>query len=276
MSTEVKPTDWDAEDNMWEPTPSGGGSGLPPYTSADKGKFLGLGDGEESVTTVIVPEQEVTITDHGDGEVALYFGELNDVDFSSLSNGSSVTVYVNGTPYPATYDADNEEIYGDDIYITKQNDVYQLEWNEAATLTVSATASVAALEPKWSPFGGAYTLSSSAETTLLSILQSAIATAATGGSARVDITTGFDSDDLAMIEKMADDFSSGSPCVLSISAITNALSPVASSTSDTISNKFVTFNIPLYKTSNMYFNIILTLNAGNFFGTVTVIKLTIT
>lgn len=40
MSTEVKPTDWDAEDNRWEPTPSGGGSGLPPYTSADKGKVL--------------------------------------------------------------------------------------------------------------------------------------------------------------------------------------------------------------------------------------------
>ena len=44
MSTEVKPTDWDEEDNRWEPTPSGGGSGLPPYTSADKGKVLTIGD----------------------------------------------------------------------------------------------------------------------------------------------------------------------------------------------------------------------------------------
>ena len=41
----------------------GGGSGLPEYTSADKGKVLTVGEGEGSETIVIVPEQSVTVED---------------------------------------------------------------------------------------------------------------------------------------------------------------------------------------------------------------------
>ena len=98
MSTEVKPTDWDAEDNRWEPTPSGGGSGLPPYTSADKGKFLGLGEGEGNSAVVIVPEQSVTLTDNGVAWVYI-FGEdsgVNSSFFESASVGDKCNISLDG------------------------------------------------------------------------------------------------------------------------------------------------------------------------------------
>lgn len=53
MSTEVKPSDWNEDDNRWEPTPGGGsGGGVPTPTSEDVGKVLTVAeDAEHTVTT---------------------------------------------------------------------------------------------------------------------------------------------------------------------------------------------------------------------------------
>lgn len=53
MSTEVKPSDWNEDDNRWEPTPGGGSGGsIPTPTAADEGKVPTVGaDGTVSWET---------------------------------------------------------------------------------------------------------------------------------------------------------------------------------------------------------------------------------
>ena len=64
-----------------------GGGGLPSYTSEDIGKTLTVN--AETQATVIVPEQEVTTDETGNGD-------LTGVDFSSLLDGDAVTLTVDG------------------------------------------------------------------------------------------------------------------------------------------------------------------------------------
>ncbi len=61
--TEAQIKELGADFNFIPAQEGGGGGGLPPYTSADKGKGLFLGDGEGTETVVIVPEQSGTCID---------------------------------------------------------------------------------------------------------------------------------------------------------------------------------------------------------------------
>lgn len=106
MSTEVKPTDWDAEDNMWKPTPSGGGSGLPAYTSSDIGKVLTVGEAEPVETVaIIVPEQSVEMTFGRRGDPSdVYY--VNGADWSDVSVGDTITLVFDGVEREATVTSD--------------------------------------------------------------------------------------------------------------------------------------------------------------------------
>lgn len=103
MSTEVKPTDWDAEDNRWEPTPSGGGSGLPPYTSADIGKVLALGEGGSALQDVI-PEQTVTIENSGGQGIYIFPDNagVNKAFFQNAQVGDVCTIVIDDTEVEST------------------------------------------------------------------------------------------------------------------------------------------------------------------------------
>lgn len=146
MSTEVKPTDWDAEDNMWEPTASGGSS-LPSYTSADEGKVLGLAeDAEHTETVVVVPEQTVT-TENIDNPVPL-IGE----NVSAVSVGMSATMTVDGVAYEVVAVEHGGYIgfpgnNGDAIFFMNDEGLFQSA--AAGSHTVSLTTSVPSVEPKW-------------------------------------------------------------------------------------------------------------------------------
>lgn len=114
MSTEVKPTDWDAEDNMWEPTASGGSS-LPSYSSSDIGKALTVGEGSETVQTVIVPEQTVTLEEGSGGVWVKLFEEGGGVDFSFFENakeGDTAVFTLNGT----TTESVAANVYGEVLF----------------------------------------------------------------------------------------------------------------------------------------------------------------
>lgn len=85
-----------------------GEGGLPPYTSADKGKVLTVGeDAEHGETTVIIPVQEITLVD----EPVPVNGSLD-----ALNNGDSCTITVNGVSHPASCEvtADGKEIITQD------------------------------------------------------------------------------------------------------------------------------------------------------------------
>lgn len=106
MSTEVKPTDWDAEDNRWEPTPSGGGGGgssLPSYSSADIGKFLAIGEGGSALQTVI-PEQTVTIEFSGGQGVYIFPDNagVNKAFFQNAQEGDVCTIVIDDTEVEST------------------------------------------------------------------------------------------------------------------------------------------------------------------------------
>lgn len=139
---------WDG--SAWsfaEPTPGGGGSSLPPYTLADKGKFLGLGDGSGSETVVIVPEQTVTIVEGG--------SYLTNADFSSVSVGTRGTMTIDTDSFPVVaQDLDGmidfmAEEGGESYSISTDGTDVFFETSITGTHTVSLTASVPSVEPKW-------------------------------------------------------------------------------------------------------------------------------
>ena len=142
---------WDG--SAWsfsEPTPGGGGSSLPSYTAADKGKFLGLGDAAP-VETFIVPEQTITAAAESDPA-------LSNVDvsfFSSSHVGETATISVNGVEETATCEESGGEYdYASTNWMVWINDGTPCLSSlitplEAGTYTVSLTTSVPAVEPKW-------------------------------------------------------------------------------------------------------------------------------
>lgn len=129
-----------------EEASGGGGSSLPSYTSADKGKVLGLGEGEGSVTTVIVPEQTVTFNDG--------IGYPTNCDPTGFVVGATGVISVNGTQYNATcanagnalaFSSQETEI----IVGYANNSVIVAGGGILEQATISLTASVPAVEPKW-------------------------------------------------------------------------------------------------------------------------------
>lgn len=134
----------------------GGGGGLPSYTSADKGKFLGLGEGEGSVTAVIVPEQSVTSVGVSPDPVLL----SNADGFSSLTVGTSCVLTVNGVDANVTVTEEDGMLYVESgsyiiVYAEDPEAPYQgVRFSaDAGTYTVSLTRSVPSVEPKWENVG---------------------------------------------------------------------------------------------------------------------------
>lgn len=129
-----------------EEASGGGGSALPPYTSADKGKFLGLGEGEESETIIVVPEQTVTFNDG--------IGYPTNCDSTGFVVGATGVISVNGTQYNATCaDVGNALAFSSQeteiIVGYANNSVIVAGGGILEQATVSLTASVPAVEPKW-------------------------------------------------------------------------------------------------------------------------------
>lgn len=131
---------------------------VPEYTYADKGKVLTLGEGSESETVVVVPEQTVTIVEGG--------SYLTNADFSSVSVGTSGTMTIDTDSFQVI--AQNldgmigfmAEEGGESYAIaTDGTDVF-FETSITGTHTVSLTASVPSVEPKWEEIIPDYRLAS--------------------------------------------------------------------------------------------------------------------
>lgn len=172
-----------------------GGSGLPEYTSADKGKFLGLGEADPVETeVVVVPEQTVTVS-----QGAQYcYASLADVsiDWSNAKTGDSINLTVNGSKYTANYSAN---AFGAPAFVamngsspiaavanTGTDKVYVNTFLTAASgeYTVSATVSVPSVEPKWDnvPSKVVHTIMpQEMETFVMSSIQSHMASAIAAG-----------------------------------------------------------------------------------------------
>ena len=146
---------------------SSGGSSLPPYTSADKGKVLTVGEAEPQ-TVIVVPEQSGTISEITYGlESAAYGAILDGVDTSSLANEQSVTFEVAIGPSSNSvtlYYIAETNIFSDaldetgDAYVFLAEVDGQNKWifnaygqsTVGLAYTISATTSVpSSVEPKW-------------------------------------------------------------------------------------------------------------------------------
>ena len=146
-----------------------GGSSLPPYTSADKGKGLFLAEDGETVTVIVVPEQTLTtnetvsietpdgasITLNHAAEViggpATYEGAPESAVVTSTPSGGSTTtenVIKTGKGYAPEAYPTMTLVYFDTI-----SGKWYLGYFSEITMTLSATASVPSVEPKWENTG---------------------------------------------------------------------------------------------------------------------------
>jgi hypothetical protein len=135
---------------------------VPKYTSADKGKVLTVGEGSETVQTVIVPEQTVTLTVPEEGlnpDAAILTG----ADFSSVSVGTVALMSVNGVARTVTAvdpfgDGGIVFPYGDENNTAIRRSAFtgdiKFTSDVAGTYTVSLSCSVPSVEPKWKTAGG--------------------------------------------------------------------------------------------------------------------------
>ena len=139
---------------------SGGGSDLPEYTAADKGKVLTIGEGEESETVVIVPEQTVNFVEGNASlsNVAITYDDLVVGDTATLHTINGVQ----SNEYEMTVVSEESFLY---YLYTSDTEYYQIfdhptngwmcyaEGIEHTPLlgdyTVSLIKTVPSVEPKW-------------------------------------------------------------------------------------------------------------------------------
>ena len=117
------------------------GGGLPPYTSADKGKVLTIGDASPVETEVVViSEQTIDVTNMGRPDTPEYGAVIPEPDFSALTDMQPVKVFIDGVEHTATYN--NSKITGNGVDIRMlANWLFKYSgWTEAGTHTISATA----------------------------------------------------------------------------------------------------------------------------------------
>ena len=157
---------------------AGGGSGLPEYTSADKGKVLTIGEGEGSVTTVVVPEQTMAVSDDPSPVVG--------ADSSAFVVGATAVLLAHGErnvggEYTLTCMEEEEGIKGfvDEraplAFFLYEGSV--LVRGSEDTWTFSLTASVPSVEPKWEGVGGyIHNASRTFESGIMGLLQTAVTT----------------------------------------------------------------------------------------------------
>ncbi len=141
----------------------GGGSSLPPYTAADKGKGLFIGEAEP-VETVVIPEQSVTIETAGfEGAKQLVGADEN--YFKNVQIGDNMTLVFGAHSYVLTATELVDGVIGfamfgslfiayDTIFGTNKV-LAGTMGGSVETTTISATASVPSVEPKWEAAGGA-------------------------------------------------------------------------------------------------------------------------
>ena len=144
----------------------GGGSSLPPYTSADKGKVLTVVEAEPE-TVVVVPEQSGTLSAITyDLESTAYGAILDGVNTSDLANEQSISFtgsFGQDTSTMTLYYLADSNVFvtaldetGDIIVFLAEVDG-QNKWifnsydpsTVGLAYTISATASVPSVEPKW-------------------------------------------------------------------------------------------------------------------------------
>jgi len=134
---------------------------VPKPTTSDIGKVLTVGEGSETVQTVIVPEQTVTLTVQQGGQPGAVV--LTGADFSSVSVGTVALMSVNGVTRTVTAvdPLGNGGIvfpYGDEnnTAILKSAITGEIKFNSevAGTYTVSLVKTVTSVEPKWEAAGG--------------------------------------------------------------------------------------------------------------------------
>lgn len=142
------------------------GSGLPAYTSADKGKVLTVGEGSGTEDKYIISPQTVTLDGNGDPAVL----PVGSYDFSEVTDGDTLTLTLNGDTTLITaasgYGYDflyNHESGTDTVqiaysaeegcgfnYLRRSGDVAtQL----AGDYQISISKSVPSVEPKWEDIG---------------------------------------------------------------------------------------------------------------------------
>ena len=151
----------------------GGGSSLPSYSSSDIGKALTIGEGE-STETVIVPAQDIQLTDSNGAAV----GEVEDADieaFSNLQDGDSVVFVANGVVLPTTEVHRIEDEFGNvtiDVagFVNPAQGLYSLSYEVGGNnimfrymtqggilpthMPLSLSVSVPSVEPKWEAASG--------------------------------------------------------------------------------------------------------------------------
>ena len=136
------------------------GGGLPPYTSADKGKFLGLGEADPVETAIVSEQTGEFIADFGIGK-GFTVSNPNLAFFQSAELGDTCEAIVGGSSYTLTYADYNGTLAFLDgsmlyalvpIYVDTEVEEVEFVSTTAAlhdTATISATASVPSVEPKW-------------------------------------------------------------------------------------------------------------------------------
>lgn len=150
-----------------------GGGGLPAYSPSDIGKVLTLGEGSETVQTVIVPEQTVTFSDE-----PVLLTNANENAFKNLRSGETANAVINGVSYVATsFDLMGTVAYGVSLdqdtalFIKYSEDMGGVVLNGDApgTYTISMAASVTGVEPKWAVVLGLPDYSNAEEDSILKI-----------------------------------------------------------------------------------------------------------
>ena len=137
---------------------SGSGSGLPPYTSADKGKVLTVGkDAEHPVQQTIIPEQSVTLESGGEINLAT-FGVDSGVDFDFFENasvGDKCYISIGGAD---AVESTAENVYGETLfpignyyvgYASMFNGTGVASFTETGSVTVSAYAITLPIVADW-------------------------------------------------------------------------------------------------------------------------------
>ena len=135
----------------------GGGSSLPPYTSADKGKGLILGEGSGSETVTIVPEQTVTLTipegrEHPEPAI------LTNTYIAGLAVGQTGVLTVNGASDNITVGifAGEFEIVSETLHcnvFSENGELFFVDEDEGE-YTVILSVLAPSVEPKWEAASG--------------------------------------------------------------------------------------------------------------------------
>lgn len=173
-----------------------GGGGLPPYTSADKGKVLTLREGGESETVTIVPEQTVTLA-IPEGEGYPEPSILTNTYIAGLAVGQTGVLTVNGASDNITVRIfDGEfEIVSETLHcsVYSENGELFFATDDEGEYTLNLSVLAPSVEPKWEKADGIFPVQADTQTGALDKNYSEISAAANSGLLPVIFSTGISS-----------------------------------------------------------------------------------